>query len=192
MTNLIEQDIKRCIDVLQQGGVILYPTDTVWGLGCDATNEEAVAKIYTIKKRVEAKSMIALLPDTFNLMHYVAAPPPNIDELLAPYADKPTTVIYPNALLVADNAIAHDGSMAFRVCKEEFCYALIKRFRKSIISTSANISGAPTPSLFSEITEEIINAADYVVQYRQNDNRIVAQSRILKLREDESFEMIRI
>jgi L-threonylcarbamoyladenylate synthase len=190
MTNILEQDIKKCITILENGGVILYPTDTVWGLGCDATNEKAVAKIYDIKKRIESKSMIALLPDAGSLMQYVASPPPNIEELLEPFQDKPTTIIYDDALLIAHNAIAQDGSMAFRICKEEFCYALLKRFRKSIISTSANISGEPTAAIFSAISDDIKNAVDYIVEYRQNDDRIAKPSRILKL-VGEEFVVIR-
>jgi L-threonylcarbamoyladenylate synthase len=190
MTNLFETDIKNCITVLENGGVILYPTDTVWGLGCDATNEKAVAKIYTIKKRIESKSMIALLPDAISLMQYVASPPPNIEELLEQYQDKPTTIIYDDALLIADNAIAQDGSMAFRICKEEFCFALLKRFRKSIISTSANISGEPTAAIYAEISAEIKNSVDYTVAYRQNDHTIASPSRILKL-VGEEFVVIR-
>ncbi len=185
-----ENDIKACVKVLENGGVILYPTDTVWGLGCDATNEEAVTKIFTIKNRIESKSLIALLPDSFSLLAYVASPPPNIDELLLSYQDKPTTIIYNNALLIAENAIAQDGSMAFRICKEKFCFALLKRFRKSIISTSANISGEPTPTVFSEITETIKSAVDYIVQYRQNDETRALPSRILKLVEND-FVVIR-
>jgi L-threonylcarbamoyladenylate synthase len=187
----MENDIKACVQALENGGVILYPTDTVWGLGCDATNEAAVAKIYAIKQRAESKSMIALLPDTISLMQYISAPPPTIDDLLADYTDKPTTVIYPNALQIADNALAADGSMAFRICKHEFCYALLKRFRKSIISTSANISGNPTPLIFAQIETDIINSVDYVVTLEQQLTAIRQPSRILKLISETHFEVIR-
>jgi L-threonylcarbamoyladenylate synthase len=187
----MEHDIKKCVEVLQNGGVILYPTDTVWGLGCDATNETAVAKIFAIKQRVESKSLIALLPDAFSLMQYVSAPPPNIDELLEPYTDRPTTIIYPNALLIADNALAQDGSMAFRICKHDFCFALLKRYRKSIISTSANISGEPTPAIFAQITDSIKNAVDYIVTIQQDITDVKQPSRILRLINDSEFEVIR-
>jgi L-threonylcarbamoyladenylate synthase len=187
----MEQDIKTCVEILQNGGVILYPTDTVWGLGCDATNEQAVSKIFAIKQRIESKSLIALLPDTISLMQYISAPPPNIDELLEDYTDKPTTIIYPNALQIADNAIAEDGSMAFRICKHEFCFALLKRFRKSIISTSANISGQPTPQLFVQIDDSIKNAVDYVVSIQQHLTEIKQPSRILKLVNEIEFVVIR-
>jgi L-threonylcarbamoyladenylate synthase len=184
MTNFLEHDIQQCIKVLSVGGVILYPTDTVWGLGCDATNEKAVAKIYAIKQRVESKSMIALIADEMDLMHYVAAPPMDIQEILEPYADKPTSIVYNNALLIADNALAEDGSMGFRICKETFCYALLKRLRKSIIATSANISGEHCPCTFAEITEYIKSSVDYCVQFRQNDATVSSPSRIIKWTEE--------
>jgi L-threonylcarbamoyladenylate synthase len=187
-----EEDIKACVKTLEEGGVILYPTDTVWGLGCDATNEQAVEKIYALKKRSESKSMIALLAEELDLLHYVASPPFDVETLLAKYNDRPTTVIYPQALQVASNAIAADGSMAFRICKEEFCYALLKRFRKSIISTSANISGEPTPKFFNEISEEVKAGTNYIVNYRRDDETPKQPSRILKWDADTNeMEIIR-
>jgi L-threonylcarbamoyladenylate synthase len=186
----MEQDIKNCINTLENGGVILYPTDTVWGLGCDATNEEAVKKIFTIKQRAESKSLIVLLPEPIDILQYVASPPINILEMLEAH-NKPTTIIYPQALAIASNAIAADGSVAIRICSEKFCYALLKRFRKPIISTSANISGNATPAIFIEIEPEILNAVDYTVNYRQNDETRTAPSTILLIDDDENFTVIR-
>jgi L-threonylcarbamoyladenylate synthase len=168
----------------------LYPTDTIWGLGCDATNEAAVQKIYSIKKRMESKSLIILLPEAKDILKHVANPPINLEEILEQHS-KPTTIIYPNALGIAENAIANDGSAAIRICKETFCYALLKRFQKPIISTSANISGEKAPNIFLEINNSIKNAVDYIVEYRQEDSSIQKPSAILLLKADDSFEIIR-
>ena len=152
-------------------GLILYPTDTVWGIGCDATNEKAVEKIYKLKKRSDEKAMIVLVADEKDIMQHVAAP----DLSLFDYLDKttkPTTVVYDGALGFADNLVANDGSIAIRICKDEFCRQLIKRFRKPIVSTSANISGMPAPKIFKEISDEIKNGVDHIVQYRQDDETI--------------------
>src|ERR1700747_1056983 len=135
-----ENDIKKCIEVLQDGGVILYPTDTVWGLGCDALNEEAVEKVFAVKQRPKEKSMIVLLADARDVLQYVAAPPPDIVAIAESFKT-PTTVIYHKAPGFPDNVVNKDGSIAIRVTTDPFCVALIKRFRKPIISTSANFSG---------------------------------------------------
>jgi L-threonylcarbamoyladenylate synthase len=129
-----ENDIEKCLDVLKNGGLILYPTDTVWGIGCDATNEKAVEKIYKLKKRSDGKAMIALVADEKDILQYVAAPDLSLFDYLHK-TEKPTTVIYDGALRFADNLIAKDGSIAIRICKDEFCRNLIKRFRKPIVST---------------------------------------------------------
>lgn len=163
-----EKDIEQCLKVLQDGGLILYPTDTVWGIGCDATNAAAVEKIYQLKKRPDEKAMIVLVADEREVLQYVAAPDLAVFDHLQ-QTTKPTTVIYEGAIGLADNLIAPDGSIAIRICGEEFCRHLIKRFRKPIVSTSANISGEAVARLFTEITDEIKNGVDYVVQYRQND-----------------------
>lgn len=186
----MEQDIKKCIEVLENGGVILYPTDTVWGLGCDATNDEAVKKIFAIKQRAESKSLICLLPEIMDILQYVANPPINLADILGEFT-KPTTVIYPNALAISEHAISDDGSAAIRICKETFCYALLKRFRKPIISTSANISGNITPAIFVEIDATVKQAVDYVVAFRQDDTSVAKPSTIIKLYEDESWNVIR-
>jgi L-threonylcarbamoyladenylate synthase len=175
-----EDDIKRCIEVLQSGGVILYPTDTVWGLGCDALNEAAVEKVFALKQRPKQKSMIVLLADARDILQYVAAPHPDIISIVEDF-DKPTTVIYDGALGFPDNVVNENGSIAIRVTTEPFCKALIKRFRRPIISTSANISNMPTPAIYNQIDERIIAGADYVVKYRQDDADLRASSSIIKM-----------
>ena len=163
-----EKDIEKCLEVLRRGGLILYPTDTVWGIGCDATNEKAIEKIYTLKKRSDEKAMIVLVADEKDIMQHVAAPDLSLFDYLETTA-KPTTVIYEGALGFADNLTGIDGSVAIRICKDEFCRHLLKRFRKPIVSTSANISGSGTPKTFDEISQEIKNGVDYIVRYRQDD-----------------------
>jgi L-threonylcarbamoyladenylate synthase len=174
-----ENDIEKCLDVLKNGGLILYPTDTVWGIGCDATNEKAVEKIYRLKKRSDGKAMIALVADEKDILQYVAAPDLSLFDYLHK-TEKPTTVIYDGALSFADNLIAKDGSIAIRICKDEFCRNLIKRFRKPIVSTSANVSGMPSPKIFKEISDEIKEGVDYVVTYRQDDEIIAEPSSLIK------------
>ena len=174
-----ERDIENCLETLKSGGLILYPTDTVWGIGCDATNEKAVEKIYKLKKRSDEKAMIVLVADEKNIMQHVAAP----DLSLFDYLDKttkPTTVVYEGALGFADNLVAKDGSIAIRICKEEFCRRLIKRFRKPIVSTSANISRMPAPKFFKEISDEIKNGVDHIVQYKQQDETSAQPSSLIK------------
>jgi len=159
--------------------LILYPTDTVWGIGCDATNEKAVEKIYKLKRRSDEKAMIVLVADERDIMQHVAAP----DLSLFDYLDKsikPTTVVYEGALGFADNIVANDGSIAIRLCRDEFCRQLIKRFRKPIVSTSANISGMPAPKIFKEISDEIKNGVDHIVQYRRDDEKISEPSSLIK------------
>ena len=174
-----EKDIKKGLEVLRSGGLILYPTDTIWGVGCDATNEKAVEKIYQLKKRSDEKAMIVLVADERDIMQHVAAP----DLSLFDYLDKstkPTTVVYEGALGFADNIVAKDGSIAIRICKDEFCRQLIKRFRKPIVSTSANISGTTAPKFFKEISDEIKNGVDYVVEYKQHDETSTQPSSLIK------------
>src|SRR6187551_1464405 len=174
-----EKDIEKCLGTLKAGGLILYPTDTVWGIGCDATNEEAVERIYKLKRRSDEKAMIVLVADERDILPHVAAP----DLSLFDYLDKttkPTTVVYEGALGFADNLVAKDGSIAIRICKEEFCRRLIKRFRKPIVSTSANISGTPAPKFFKEISEEIKNGVDHIVRYKQRDETSAQPSSLIK------------
>lgn len=178
-----DADIEHCLGVLEQGGTILYPTDTIWGIGCDATNAEAVEKVFTIKDRPENKSMIVLVADEKDLLQYVADLDPAIFDFLGK-TSRPTTVIYNTAVGLASNVINENGSVAIRVVQDKFCRHLIKRFRKPIVSTSANISGDPSPKKFSEILNHIITAVDYVVTYRQNDETENSASAIVKLGND--------
>ena len=174
-----EKDIERSLEVLRNGGLVLYPTDTVWGIGCDATNANAVDKIYKLKRRSDEKAMIVLVADEKDIMQYVAAPDLALFDHLEATV-KPTTVIYEGALGFAGNLIGSDGSIAIRICRDEFCRHLLKRFRKPVVSTSANISGSSTPKIFDEITEEIKNGVDYIVRYRQDDKTPAQPSSLIK------------
>jgi len=174
-----ENDIEKCLEVVKSGGLILYPTDTVWGIGCDATNEKTVEKIYKLKKRNDEKAMIVLVADEKDIMQYVAAPDLSLFDYLDKTA-KPTTVVYDGALGFADNLISKDGSIAIRICKDEFCRHLLKRLRKPIVSTSANISGTPAPKIFNEISDEIKKGVNYIVEYRQNDTNAAQPSSLIK------------
>lgn len=174
-----EKDIEECLRVLQSGGLILYPTDTVWGIGCDATNAAAVQKIYTLKQRPDNKAMIVLLADERDILKYVAAPDLAVFDYLE-NATKPTTVIYEGAIGFAENLIGADGSIAIRICKEDFCKHLLKRFRKPIVSTSANIAGEATAKVYKEIDRKIIERVDFVVNYRRDDESIAQPSSVIK------------
>jgi L-threonylcarbamoyladenylate synthase len=174
-----ENDILRCLDVLRQGGIILYPTDTIWGIGCDATNPDAVAKIFDLKRRPATKSMIVLLADPRDVIRYTSRPEPYITEYLEK-TKKPTTVIYENALGLAENLISEDGSIAMRIVREDFCRHLIKRFRKPLVSTSANMSGELAAENFAGIAEEIKQGVDYVVKYRQTDDQPARASAVVR------------
>ena len=185
-----ENDITECIAVLQAGGLILYPTDTIWGIGCDATNENAVAKIYRLKKRADEKSMVVLVGEEQTITTYVTQPNLKVfDYIKGIY--KPTTVIYEGAVGLADNVIAKDGSAAIRIVKDDFCKQLIKRFKKPIVSTSANISGYPPPVVFTDIDVAIKNGVDYIVQHRQDDLTPSSPSAIIKWNADGSLSIIR-
>jgi L-threonylcarbamoyladenylate synthase len=185
-----EDDIKRCVETLKAGGVVLYPTDTVWGLGCDALNEEAVEKVFDVKERPREKSMIVLLAEARDVLQYVAAPHPDIIALLEDF-ERPTTVIYENALGFPDNVVGADGSIAIRVTNDPFCKALIKRYRRPIVSTSANVSGQPTPATFEAVSPQIKERVDYCVRFRQDDNTIKAPSRLVKILDDGGLEILR-
>ena len=174
-----EKDIEKCLEVLRTGGLILYPTDTIWGIGCDATNEKAVERIYKLKKRSDEKAMIVLVADERDIMQHVAAPDLSLFDHLEE-TTKPTTVVYDGALGFADNLTGKDGSIAIRICKEEFCRHLIKRFRKPIVSTSANVSGMTSPKIFKEITDKIKNGVDYIVKYKQDDETPAQPSSLIK------------
>ena len=178
-----EQDIVRCLEVLHQGGLILYPTDTIWGIGCDATDAQAVNKIVSLKQRPASKSMIVLVADARDINRYTSRPEPYI----ADYLEKtrvPTTVIYEGALGLAENLLAEDGTVAIRIVQEDFCRHLIKRFRKPLVSTSANKSGQAPPKNFHDISKEIIAGVDYVVRYRQQDQTEGKASVLIRFNKD--------
>lgn len=185
-----EEDLVPSLAALRSGGIILYPTDTIWGIGCDATNEAAVKRIFDLKQRSESKSLVILVADVRELVKYLSQPPPDIAETIAAF-DRPTTVIYEGALHLAPNVIAADGTVAIRVVKEPFCRHLIKRFRKPIVSTSANISGAPAPATFLDIPDEIKQGVDCTVAYRQHEIAIRQPSRIVRILPDGKLEIVR-
>lgn len=186
----MNEDIKNAFDALVSGGLILYPTDTIWGIGCDATNEAAVRKVYELKKRADSKALITLLDNPVKLDYYIDGVPEVAWDLIE-LSDKPLTIIYDNARNVATNLIAEDGSLAIRITKEEFSYELCKRFRKALVSTSANISGEASPANFSEISEEIKNGVDYIVKYKQDDISKSKASSIIKLGKSGEVKIIR-
>jgi len=185
----MKEEVKKCVDILRKGGTILYPTDTIWGIGCVATNEEAVQKIFSIKKRPESKSMIVLMADPNLIGFYAEVPSVAMD--LVEYAEKPLTIIYPKAKRLAPSLIAEDGTIGIRVVRDEFCEQLINQLRKPIVSTSANISGEPAPGNFSEISEAIKQSVDYVVDLRQDETKKSASSTIFKIGLDGRIEIIR-
>ena len=186
----MQEEIKKAIEVLRSGGVILYPTDTVWGLGCDATNEIAVKRIFEIKKREDAKAMLILIDNPAKLQSYVDEVPDMAWDLIE-MSEKPLTIIYPQAKNLASNLIAEDKSIGIRVTKETFSKNLCAQFRKPIVSTSANISGNATPSNFNQISDEIKSAVDYVVNFRQEDQSKPSPSSIIKLGKGNLFQLIR-
>ena len=184
-----ENDIASCLQVLRDGGLILYPTDTIWGIGCDATNSEAVDRIYKLKRRPDEKAMIVLVADERDILKYVAAPDLQVFQYLEETV-KPTTVIYENAIGLAENLMAPDGSIGIRICNESFCKHLIKRFRKPLVSTSANVSGRPVNATFETIPVQIKSGVDYVVQYRQEDKTMGSPSSVIKWK-DGKVEILR-
>lgn len=186
----MREDLTRALQVLKNGGVIVYPTDTIWGIGCDATNEEAVARIYSMKERADTKSMLVLIHNESLLPSYVSEVPEIAWELIDAAAD-PLTIIYPGAKNLAKNLINSDRTIGIRVAGDEFCSQLISRFRKPIVSTSANISGRPSPANFLEIEETILENADYVVQWRQDDSARAKPSSIIRLGIGGEIEIIR-
>jgi len=187
---MLRTEIEKALAVLKNGGVILYPTDTVWGLGCDATNEEAAAKINEIKARTADKSFIILLDTDAKLQSYVSEVPDVAYDLIE-YAENPLTLVFPGAKNLAKNVINADGSVGIRIAKHDFCQQLVQRFRKPITSTSANVSGSPTPLFFDEISEEIKEAVDYVVDWEQDLRTNKKPSTIMKLAPGGQFSFIR-
>lgn len=186
----LKEEVKKACQVMNEGGVILYPTDTVWGIGCDATNEVAVRKVYEIKKRADSKALLVLV-DTAVKVDFYVQDAPSIAWDLIEMADKPLTIIYSGARNLAANLIAEDGSVGIRVTNEEFSHRLCQQFRKAIVSTSANVSGEPGAANFSEISEEIKSAVDYVVNCRQEDDSRPKPSSIIKLGQGGVIKIIR-
>ncbi|KAA6352563.1 Threonylcarbamoyl-AMP synthase [termite gut metagenome] len=184
------EDIKEACRIMYEGGIILYPTDTIWGLGCDATNPEAVRKVYEIKQRTDSKAMLILVDSPVKINFYVKDVPEIAWDLIE-LADKPTTVIYSGARNIAPNLLAEDGSVGIRVTNEDFSKRLCQQFRKAIVSTSANIGGQPSPNNFSEISEEIKSHVDYIVTFRQDDTNCSKPSSIIKLDRGGIFKIIR-
>lgn len=179
-----ENDISRSLKILKSQGIILYPTDTIWGIGCDATNFDAVQKIFQLKKRDEKKSMIILVDDTEMIHNYVSDPSPKVLSFISK-SERPTTAIFKNAIHLASNLINEDGSVAIRIVRDDFCRKLIEKMKKPLVSTSANISGEKFPQNFNEVSDKIKNGVDYIVQHRQNDFSKSAPSSIIKLNDDE-------
>jgi L-threonylcarbamoyladenylate synthase len=187
---MLKDEINKALEVLKSGGLILYPTDTIWGIGCDATNADAVDKVYKLKGRAEEKSLIVLLENDNKLQSYVKEVPEIAYDLIE-FAENPLTIIYSGAKNLAPNAIAKDGSIGIRVVKHDFCEQLLQRFRKPLISTSANISGEASPACFDEISDEIKTGVDYVVNLEQHDRSKRKASTIMKLETDGLFSFIR-
>lgn len=179
-------DIEQCLLTLQAGGIILFPTDTIWGLGCDATDPQAVEKLFVLKRRPPEKALAVLLADERDLLQYVAAPDPAVFDYLGQSAT-PTSIIFDNVLGLADNVLAADGSAAIRIVKEDFCRHLLKRFRKPITATSANYSGEATPANFAAIDASLLKAVDYAVQYRRDDPGIGSPSRMVRWTKEGPF-----
>jgi len=186
----MEEDIKKAISVLKAGGTILYPTDTIWGIGCDATNKSAVSKVYKIKNRTRDASYIILICKALLLKEYVKVLPPIIWDLVESI-DTPTTIIYSGAKNLAKNVIHKDGSIGIRIVKDEFCCKLIEEFGKPIISTSANLSGDMAPYVFRDIPETIKSRVDYIVKSNRNMIKKTKASTIIKLNDNGEFEIIR-
>lgn len=185
-----KEDLKNALQALRSGGVILYPTDTIWGIGCDATNQEAVRRIYAIKQRADSKSMLVLMENP-NMLHAYVREVPEVAWQLIEVADKPLTIVYPGAKNLAPNLISEDGSIGIRITTETFTEQLIQQFRKPIVSTSANLSGKPSPRNFSEIAQEILDSVDYIVKYRQDERSEATHSSIIKLGTGGEIQIIR-
>lgn len=186
----MEEDIKMCVATLRRGGLILYPTDTIWGIGCDATRPEAVERVYRLKQRADNKAMLVLVDSVARLERYVDSVPPIAYQLIE-VTDKPLTIVYDNALGLAPNLLGDCNSAGIRVTAETFSRRLCERFGRPVVSTSANLSGQPSAATFGEISKEIIDGVDYVARYRQDDNTPHAASGIIQLRADGTIKILR-
>ncbi|MBE0677526.1 MAG: threonylcarbamoyl-AMP synthase [Bacteroidales bacterium] len=190
MINVYGDDIRNALKTLRAGGVILYPTDTVWGLGCDATNSEAVKKIYTIKQRAESKSLIILVNSPSMLTRYVDNPP-DVALQIAELTEKPLTIVYDRGRSLAEGVASADGSVGVRICADPFCDDLITALRKPLVSTSANISGSDAPAIFDEISEELKASVDYVCLWRQDDLSRAKASSVIRVSENGVVKILR-
>lgn len=189
--NIVNRDdINQALETLKNGGLILYPTDTIWGIGCDATNPEAIEKVFALKGRDKSKSMLILLHNDNQLASYVKEIPEVAYELIEA-TDRPLTIVYSGAKNLAPNALAEDGSIGIRIVDHPFCQQLLQRFRKPIISTSANISGEHSALIFDDISEKIKNGVDYIVQFGQQHKQTGVPSMIMKLDPSGKFEFLR-
>lgn len=186
----IAEDIKTAVQILRKGGLILYPTDTIWGIGCDASNEDAVRRIFQLKQREDSKAMICLVDNANRMQRYLRQVPDVAWDLVG-FAEKPLTLILDGAVNLAPSLIAEDGSVGIRVTRENISHELCYRYERAIVSTSANISGAPSPSCFAEISDEIKNGVDYIMLSRQNDLSKGKPSQIIKLGLDGQIQIIR-
>lgn len=190
ITEEFRADVAKAVEILRNGGVVLYPTDTVWGIGCDATDDEAVRRIFAIKQRAEAKAMITLV-DGLPMLDRYTENIPDVAEQLIEEAVSPLTIVLDRPRGLAPSLLAPDGSAGFRVTSEEYSRELCRRLRKPVVSTSANISGSPTPRFFKEISQEIIEAMDYVSSYRRDDNQPRRSSSVIKISDDATFQILR-
>ncbi|MDA3881654.1 MAG: L-threonylcarbamoyladenylate synthase [Bacteroidales bacterium] len=186
----MKQDIEKSLHILKSGGTLCYPTDTIWGIGCDATNEEAVNKIFSIKNRNAPVPLIILVDSDAMVERYVQDPPEIAFDIIE-LSQKPITVIFEKGINLPSNVIGADGSIGIRVCKEPFVQELIQKFRRPIISTSANIHGEPAPDYYDEISEEILSGVDYIVTYRQDDRTAFSASSIVKINNNAECTIIR-
>jgi L-threonylcarbamoyladenylate synthase len=186
----MEEEVMLAVDFLKKGKIILYPTDTIWGIGCDATLQKPVDKIYKLKQRFESKSMIILLDQPDKLATYVKKVPPIAYDLIERYRE-PLTIIYPNAMNVAKNVVAEDGTVAIRIVRDEFCRRMISLFNKPVVSTSANLSGQPAPIAFSKIPKEITEGVDHIVSLNRDVINRTKASTIIRLLDNGEFEVIR-
>lgn len=186
----MQSEVDKAVEIIEQGGTVVYPTDTIWGIGCDATNEEAIKKIYAIKQRPESKSLVILVDSDLRLERHIKEVPEVAWQIIE-QSNRPITLVLDGAMGIAKNAIAADGSVAIRVCEDPFCKALIKKLRRPIVSTSANLSGQPSPQLFSDIHKDILGAVDYVVNLRQEEQTRATASSIIKLGLNGEINIIR-
>lgn len=185
-----KEDIDKALDVLRRGGIILYPTDTIWGIGCDATNPKAVAAVYRLKKRNETKSMLVLVDSEKMLTRYCESVP-EVALQLSELSERPCTLVLDGAVNLAPNLVAADGSIGMRVTRDDFSRDLCRAFGRPIVSTSANISGEPSPSLFREISPEVADNVDYIVEWRRGDTTPARPSSVIKISSDGQFKILR-